>query len=63
MPPTMCSLKRTIEFYNTYSLHLQILLIGKMGFTNDSMLLYVICLFSPMLFNSELLNGVTAILL
>ena len=34
-----------------------------MGFTNDSMLLYVICLFSPMLFNSEFLNGVKAILL
>lgn len=41
MPSTMCSLKGRMEIYNIYNLHLQILLIGQMWFTNNSMLLHV----------------------
>lgn len=37
----MCSLKGRMEIYNIYNLHLQILLIGQMWFTNNSMLLHV----------------------
>lgn len=62
----MCSLKGRMEIYNIYNLHLQILLIGQMWFTNNSMLLHVTCffgLFSPILLNSEFLNGIMGILL